>query len=161
MSQYHIRELTLLNINEYTFYIGNREESFQEHITPLNYLFIQMDQIHQELIVYHVQFDDNETEYLDSIAGNMSYITNEAFLGNMINRYRTIVSSVNLALYHILNLTIDEQTGEAGFVTRIEAFVDMLFRKKRANIVNKLNIKSSESEYTPNTEFIETKSVKG
>ena len=37
----------------------------------------------------------------------------------------------------------------------------MLFRKKRANIVNKLNIKSSESEYTPNTEFIETKSVKG
>lgn len=61
----------------------------------------------------------------------------------------------------LLNLTIDEQTGEAGFVTRIEAFVDMLFRKKRANIVNKLNIKSSESEYTPNTEFIETKSVKG
>ena len=108
MSQYHIRELTLLNINEYTFYIGNREESFQEHITPLNYLFIQMDQIHQELIVYHVQFDDNETEYLDSIAGNMSYITNEASLGNMNNRYRTIVSSVNLALYHILNLTIDD-----------------------------------------------------
>ena len=29
----------------------------------------------------------------------------------------------------LLNLTIDEQTGEAGFVTRLEAFVDMLFRK--------------------------------
>ena len=29
-----------------------------------------------------------------------------------------------------LNLTVDEQTGEAGFVTRIEAFVDMLYRKK-------------------------------
>ena len=40
----------------------------------------------------------------------------------------------------ILNLSIDEQTGEAGFVTRIEAFVDMLFRKKRAKIVNKMQL---------------------
>lgn len=33
----------------------------------------------------------------------------------------------------LLNLTIDEHTGEAGFVTRLEAFCDMLYRKKRAN----------------------------
>jgi len=32
----------------------------------------------------------------------------------------------------LLNLTIDEHTGEAGFITRLEAFVDMLFRKQRA-----------------------------
>lgn len=32
----------------------------------------------------------------------------------------------------ILNLTIDEHTGEAGFITRLEAFVDMIFRKERA-----------------------------
>ncbi len=31
----------------------------------------------------------------------------------------------------ILNLTIDEHTGEAGFVTRVEAFCDMLYRRKR------------------------------
>ena len=30
----------------------------------------------------------------------------------------------------ILNLTIDEHTGEAGFITRLEAFCDMLYRKK-------------------------------
>lgn len=30
-----------------------------------------------------------------------------------------------------LNLSIDEQTGEAGFITRIEAFTDMLFRRKK------------------------------
>ena len=30
----------------------------------------------------------------------------------------------------LLNLTIDEHTGEAGFITRIEAFCDMLYRKK-------------------------------
>ena len=32
----------------------------------------------------------------------------------------------------LLNLTIDEHTGEAGFITRIEAFCDMLYRNKRA-----------------------------
>ncbi len=40
----------------------------------------------------------------------------------------------------VLNLSIDEQTGEAGFITRIEAFTDMLFRKKRASIINKISI---------------------
>lgn len=40
----------------------------------------------------------------------------------------------------LLNLSIDEHTGEAGFVTRIEAFVDMLYRRKRANIIHKISI---------------------
>ena len=39
----------------------------------------------------------------------------------------------------LLNLTIDEHTGEAGFVTRLEAFTDMLFRKKRNVLVEALN----------------------
>lgn len=56
----------------------------------------------------------------------------------------------------LLNLTIDEQTGEAGFITRLEAFVDMLFRKKRAKIINKIEI-NNESSYIPNTNYIETK----
>ena len=59
----------------------------------------------------------------------------------------------------LLNLTIDEQTGEAGFITRLEAFVDMLFRKKRASIVNKINLnETEEAQYTPNMGIIETKS---
>ena len=56
----------------------------------------------------------------------------------------------------LLNLTIDEQTGEAGFITRLEAFVDMLYRKKRAKIINKIEI-SGENSYIPNTNYIETK----
>ena len=44
----------------------------------------------------------------------------------------------------ILHLSIDEHTGEAGFVTRIEAFIDMLYRKKRTNILNKVKISDSE-----------------
>ncbi len=31
----------------------------------------------------------------------------------------------------LIHLTIDEHTGEAGFVTRLEAFIDMLIRKKQ------------------------------
>lgn len=57
----------------------------------------------------------------------------------------------------LLNLTIDEQTGEAGFITRIEAFVDMLFRKKRAGIVNKINIKEPETNYNVSSDIIEVK----
>ncbi|MBQ8886301.1 MAG: 2-hydroxyacyl-CoA dehydratase [Candidatus Gastranaerophilales bacterium] len=44
----------------------------------------------------------------------------------------------------ILHLSIDEHTGEAGFVTRIEAFIDMLYRKKRTNILNKVKLDDSE-----------------
>ncbi len=47
----------------------------------------------------------------------------------------------------LLHLSIDEQTGEAGFITRLEAFVDMLYRKKRSKIINKIKIKSEE-KYT-------------
>jgi len=42
----------------------------------------------------------------------------------------------------MLHLTIDEQTGEAGFVTRLEAFVDMLTRKKRNNLIKNDSVKN-------------------
>ena len=48
----------------------------------------------------------------------------------------------------ILNLSIDEHTGEAGFITRIEAFIDMLYRKKRSGILNKIKISDKKKRYT-------------
>ena len=39
----------------------------------------------------------------------------------------------------LLNLSIDEHTGEAGFVTRLEAFCDMLFRNKRVKLTRALD----------------------
>lgn len=54
----------------------------------------------------------------------------------------------------ILSLTIDEHTGEAGFITRLEAFIDMLFRKKRLKIVNHIDI--NEEDFTPKTNVCET-----
>ena len=53
----------------------------------------------------------------------------------------------------ILCLTIDEHTGEAGFVTRLEAFVDMLYRKKRMLAVKTSN-KQTE-DFTPTTNICE------
>lgn len=53
----------------------------------------------------------------------------------------------------MLALTIDEHTGEAGFITRLEAFIDMLFRKKRSSIVNNIDI---EEDFKPQTNICET-----
>ena len=56
----------------------------------------------------------------------------------------------------LLNLTIDEQTGEAGFITRLEAFVDMLFRKKRAELAKNMTLDCALGAQI-NTNFIETR----
>ena len=44
----------------------------------------------------------------------------------------------------IIHLTTDEHTGEAGFITRLEAFVDMLVRRKRKSFekLNKFELKN-------------------
>ena len=54
----------------------------------------------------------------------------------------------------MLNLTIDEHTGEAGFITRLEAFIDMLYRKKRSKIIKDISI--PEYNYTPQTNICES-----
>ena len=59
----------------------------------------------------------------------------------MIERIQRYAKKFNKPCLH---LSLDEHTGEAGFVTRIEAFTDMLFRKKRAKIINKININEEQ-----------------
>ncbi len=54
----------------------------------------------------------------------------------------------------ILSLTIDEHTGEAGFITRLEAFIDMLYRKKRSNIINKISM--TDYDYVPQTNICDS-----
>ena len=49
----------------------------------------------------------------------------------------------------MLSLTIDEHTGEAGFITRLEAFVDMLYRKKR--IFMRKSSQEKELSFVPET----------
>lgn len=49
----------------------------------------------------------------------------------MVDEIQYHAKEKNMPMIH---LTIDEHTGEAGFVTRIEAFIDMLIRKKRKTL---------------------------
>ena len=44
----------------------------------------------------------------------------------------------------ILPLIMDEQTGKAGYITRLEAFVDLMRRRKRRRAME--NAKSVDSE---------------
>ncbi len=56
----------------------------------------------------------------------------------------------------LIHLTLDEHTGEAGFVTRLEAFIDMLQRKKLKNArLNKNIIKINDIKINQN-ELIES-----
>ena len=45
----------------------------------------------------------------------------------------------------ILTLVMDEQSGKAGYITRLEAFVDLMRRKKRKN---KIETKITEEKQT-------------
>jgi len=56
----------------------------------------------------------------------------------MVERISRFAKKFNKPL---LNLTIDEHTGEAGFITRLEAFCDMLTRKKRSDKTKTLKTK--------------------
>ena len=66
----------------------------------------------------------------------------------MVDEVQYHAKEKNIPMIH---LNIDEHTGEAGFVTRIEAFVDMLLRKKRRNlekenVINLLHTASSKKK---------------
>ncbi len=51
----------------------------------------------------------------------------------------------------MLHLNIDEHTGEAGFITRLEAFIDMLIRKKNiAKSKNIINMRQKDKEERKN-----------
>ena len=55
----------------------------------------------------------------------------------------------------VLHLTLDEHTGEAGFITRIEAFTDMLIRKKRSKKIEHARQEEVKIVKKPNFENIE------
>lgn len=60
----------------------------------------------------------------------------------------------------MLHLTIDEHTGEAGFITRLEAFIDMLERKKRISLEkaidkNQIKIQQNYPKENKNLEILE------
>ena len=64
----------------------------------------------------------------------------------------------------MIHINIDEHTGEAGFITRIEAFVDMLVRKKRKslenNVINLLHTAANMNKHSSDKEIKKEEVVK-
>ena len=49
---------------------------------------------------------------------------------------KSILSNVSRDFdFPIMTLVLDEMTGEAGFITRLEAFVDLLERRKEEKLI--------------------------
>lgn len=71
----------------------------------------------------------------------------------MVDEIQYHAKEINMPMLH---LTIDEHTGEAGFLTRLEAFVDMLSRKRRISIMQKQQNKIQKEN---NTRVIEKTTV--
>jgi predicted nucleotide-binding protein (sugar kinase/HSP70/actin superfamily) len=65
---------------------------------------------------------------VDGIIGLMAFGCGpDSLLMDMVRRYSVEKKSVPF-----MCLTLEEHTAEAGVVTRLEAFTDMIYRKKRA-----------------------------
>ena len=91
----------------------------------------------------------SKEESLDAIdqLGEVQYWANELELTGTAAHYMlkgNVDGIIALSAYHckeigmpLIHLTIDEHTGEAGFITRLEAFIDMLLRKKRSKLAKK------------------------
>ena len=60
----------------------------------------------------------------------------------MVDEISHHAKEANMPMLHI---NIDEHTGEAGFITRLEAFVDMLFRKKRKLLNDNIEFNTKEA----------------
>lgn len=67
----------------------------------------------------------------------------------MVDEIQYHAKEINLPM---MVLTIDEHTGEAGFVTRLEAFVDMLVRRRRKALKKAVTLKFNNCATKQNKE---------
>jgi predicted nucleotide-binding protein (sugar kinase/HSP70/actin superfamily) len=66
----------------------------------------------------------------DGVIGIMAFCCGpDSLMMDMVNRRASRLRSIPF-----MNLTLEEHTAEAGIVTRLEAFTDMLYRKKRREV---------------------------
>jgi predicted nucleotide-binding protein (sugar kinase/HSP70/actin superfamily) len=64
----------------------------------------------------------------DGVIGIMAFGCGpDSLMMDMVRRYSTKLGNIPF-----MALTLEEHTAEAGVVTRLEAFTDMVYRRKRA-----------------------------
>lgn len=154
MALYHTRELTLLNIPSYSNITTRRNLAYSNYTSTIKDLFMKVATTNTELIFNKVQLTDNETSYLDSLAGKSFLLNDDLSVRNISDGYRTVISNVNFALFHIANTSLNDlyttnkdvfffiyntlNSVYIGQVSRIELIIEMcdkMFNKEGINFV--------------------------
>ena len=105
MTLYHVRELTLLNIEKYNNYYSDKDSYYQNHSETINEYFMDIDQINSIMLTLPIQLPTNTSLFLDQVSGAMYYLKDDLSITNITTRFKTVISTVNLSLFHILNIT--------------------------------------------------------
>lgn len=108
MGLYHTRELTLLNIPSYSNETELRSNAYSNYTKTIKDIFITINKINSDLILNPIQLTKNESSYLDSLAGTMYLLNDDLSIRNITDGYRTVISTVNFALFHISNSSLNE-----------------------------------------------------
>ncbi|MDK2822569.1 MAG: hypothetical protein PWQ67_1365 [Clostridia bacterium] len=129
--------------HEYILYDGYLSMNLLEKLAKLNVSVFTSEMIHPKMVNKEVSILPKRIfwNFAKNLLGSAFYFSKQAEISGFIN-----ISSFGCGpdamtssmIYHhlktknnkpILNLTIDEHTGEAGINTRIEAFYDLLKRR--------------------------------
>ena len=131
-----IRKLEKMNVKVYTSLNVSKEDSLKS-INSLGELVYWANESDLTGVAAHYMLNNKA----DGIIALSAFGCGPDSL--MVDEIGYHAKKRNLPLLH---LTIDEHTGEAGFITRLEAFIDMLFRKKRNKIISPVLIKDKEPD---------------
>ena len=112
-----VKKLNKLGVGVVTeeFLDDNEKEKYADNLFKRPFWYIVKDTFGASMDVYNNKTVDGII-YLSSFACNVDSVVAELIRGNIEN-------------FPLLVLKLDEQTGDAGLNTRIEAFVDMIERK--------------------------------
>ena len=112
LSLYYVREATLCNISDYNIKGNNREEYLAYHLRKIDELFVSTEKMLSLILVSKVQLSEQQNAQLNSIGGEMYFVqtTNELeyYRGMITTRFRTVISTINIALSHISNSTLKD-----------------------------------------------------
>ena len=112
LSLYYVREATLCNISDYNIKDNKREEYLMYHLRKVDELFISTEKMLSLILVSKIQLSEQQNAKLNSIGGEMYFIQTsnelEYYKGIITTRFRTVISTINIALSHISNSTLKD-----------------------------------------------------
>ena len=89
MGLYHVRELTLLNIEEYKNFYSDKNSYYQNHSETINEYFMDIDNINSKMLTLPIQLPTNTSLYLDEVSGAIYYLKDDLSITNITTRFKT------------------------------------------------------------------------